>query len=296
MISSRKTRNIDLPAILPARKVLKKKTGIMLCACALVGAAILLWIAGGYAVASEAVYPIAKSATWFQRNITCRVRTLWRRQSYSAENAKLRRENAILKMALSEIEWQGKKASPQAVPEILKGWIRAPILSRNGATGAKNFLRIGKGSVHGVTKGAAVAVADGLVGQVFDVSLHTCTVKMITDPSVKVSCELVVSDDGLGKTYGIVSGTGAKTIAQAESVVLYAVNPLHIGHLKSGFEPPPYTKIVTSGLGGIFPKGIPVGVLVSSTRSDSTKLEREGYVAPVVDFPALEEVFIRREN
>ena len=295
MISSRRIRNIDLLAILPVRKGLKKKTGIMLCACALVGAAILLWIAGGYAVASEAVYPLEKSATWFQRNVTCRIRTLWRRQSYSAEIAKLRRENDILKMALSEIEWQGKKSS-SVVPEILKDWIHAPILSRNGATGAKNFLRIGKGSIHGVTKGAAVAVADGLVGQVADVSLHTCTVKMITDPSVKVSCELVVGDDSFGKMYGIVSGTGAKTISQTESIVLYAVNPLHIGHLKNGFEPPPYTKIVTSGLGGIFPKGIPVGVLVSATRSSPTKLEREGDVAPIVDFPALEEVFIRREN
>ena len=71
---------------------MEKKTGIMLCACALVGAAILLWIAGGYAVASEAVYPLEKSATWFQKNVNCRIRTLWRWQSYAAENARLRRE------------------------------------------------------------------------------------------------------------------------------------------------------------------------------------------------------------
>jgi rod shape-determining protein MreC len=53
---------------------------------------------------------------------------------------------------------------------------------------------------------------------------------------------------------------------------------------------------VTSGLGGIFPKGILVGSLVSRLRSDPTRLEQEGDVAPAVDFPALEEVFIRRED
>ena len=83
---------------------MKKKTGIMFCACALAGAAVLLWIAGGHAVASEAVYPLEKTATWFQRNVSCRIRTLWRRQSYAAENARLRRENDILRMALAETE------------------------------------------------------------------------------------------------------------------------------------------------------------------------------------------------
>lgn len=268
----------------------------MLCACALAGAAVLLWIAGGYAVAAEAVYPLEKTATWFQRNVSCRIRTLWRRQNYAAENAKLRRENDLLKMALAESERKMKNTGAKPVPAMLKDWIRGPILSRNGATGAKNFLRVGKGSVDGVTKGAAVASPDGLVGMVDDVSLHTCTVKMITDPSVKVSCELETGEKGMGRIYGIVSGTGARTVAETEAVVLYAVNPLYIGHIKNGFTPPPRTRIVTSGLGGIFPGGIPVGTLAAGTRDDPTKLEQEGDVAPAVDFPALEEVFIKREN
>ena len=49
-------------------------------------------------------------------------------------------------------------------------------------------------------------------------------------------------------------------------------------------------------MGGVFPKGIVVGYLISGTREDETKLEREGDIAPAVDFPSLEEVFIRRED
>ena len=268
----------------------------MIGTCALACMAVGLWIAGGFAVAAEAVYPIEKSASWFQRHVTCRIRTLWRRQNYGAENAQLRRENDILRMALSEAERAvaASGRSDMMLPQAT--WIPAPVLSRDGTTGARNFLRIGKGSAHGVVKGSAVAVPDGLVGIVSEVSPHTCTVQLISDPAVKVSCELETGDPAIGAVYGIVSGTGARTAIQSEATVLYLVNPLRIGHLKNGFEAPPHTRVVTSGLGGIFPKNILIGYLISGTREDETRLEREGDLVPAVDFPALEEVFIRRED
>ena len=268
----------------------------MIGACALAGAAVGLWIAGGFAVASEAVYPLEKSASWFRRNVSSRLRTLWRRQSYGAENERLRRENDILRMALQEMERTAAEPPRDRTSLPEPAWIPAPVLSRSGTTGAKNFLRIGRGSANGVRKGAAVAVPDGLVGIVADVSPHTCTVKFISDPEVKVSCEVEIGDTKAGAVYGIVSGTGATMAAQTEATVLYVVNPLRVGHLKSGFTPPPRARVVTSGLGGVFPKGIVIGYLISGTREDGTKLEREGDLAPAVDFPALEEVFIRRED
>ena len=276
---------------------MESKTGIIIGACALAGAAVVLWVAGGFALAAEAVYPLEKSATWFQRHVTCRVRTLWRRQSYASENARLRRENDILRMALQEAE-RDAAASRRAMTDAgaLAGWIPAPVLSRDGTTGTRNFLRVGRGTAHGVRPGAAVAVPDGLVGIVADVSPHTCTVRLITDPAVKVSCELVTGDPALGAVYGIVSGKGAQTVAQMNATVLYVVNPLRIGHLKNGFSPAPRTRVVTSGLGGVFPRGIAVGSLIAETHEDETKLEREGEIAPAVDFPGLEEVFIRHED
>ena len=49
-------------------------------------------------------------------------------------------------------------------------------------------------------------------------------------------------------------------------------------------------------MGGVFPKGLVVGYMISDVRDDESKLEREADIAPAVDFPALEEVFIRRES
>ena len=277
---------------------MERKTGIVVCACTLACAAVGLWIAGGFAVAAEAVYPVERSATWFQRHVTCRLRTIWRRQNYGAENAQLRRANDILQMALQETE-RARAAQGRAndeTPMARQAWIEAPVLSRGGTTGVKNFLRIGKGSSHGVREGAAVAVPDGLVGIVSEVSPHTCIVRLISDPSVKVSCEIETGDTALGAVYGIVSGRETTTVAQTDVTVLYFVNPLRISHLKSGFTPPPRARVMTSGMGGVFPKGLVVGYMLSDVRDDESKLEREADIAPAVDFPALEEVFIRRES
>lgn len=273
-----------------------RRTGIAICACALAGAAVGLWIAGGFAVVSEAVYPLERSATWFQRNVPCRIRTLWRRQGYAAENLRLRRENDILRMAMQEAERAVAAGERPAVPNGMKTWIPAPVLSRGGITGSKNFLRVGKGSSHGVKAGAAVAVPDGLVGVVSEVSMHTCVIRLISDPEVKVSCEVESADRNAGAIYGIVSGGGTTAAARSDVTVLYVVNPLRVGRIRNGFALPPRARVVTSGLGDVFPKGLLIGYLVSGTRRGETNLEYEGEIEPAVDFPAIEEVFIRNEG
>jgi rod shape-determining protein MreC len=50
---------------------------------------------------------------------------------------------------------------------------------------------------------------------------------------------------------------------------------------------------LTSGLGGVFPKGLVVGTLLD-VRKDDNGLACEGEVQPAVDFSTLEDVFIRR--
>ena len=67
-------------------------------------------------------------------------------------------------------------------------------------------------------------------------------------------------------------------------------------HMKRRPALPPNAKIITSGLGGVFPRGLTVGYLVEGCEEDETQLEREGAVMPAVDFPSLEDVFIRRED
>ncbi len=267
-----------------------KKTGTAIALGVLAAAAALLWIAGGHALAAEAVYPAERAGTWWQRNVNLRLRTLWRRQNYAVANASLRRENDALKMALFSLT----SAKPPA--EAPRDWISAPVLSRGGVMGVRNRVRVGRGSLDGVTPGAAVAAPEGLVGRVSQVSPHTAVVTFITDPECRVSVQVETPGGEHGAVFGILSGGGAETVASADLSVLYVVNPLRVQHLKRDLVLPPRAKIVTSGLGGVFPRGLTVGFLTDETREDETRLERTGKVVPAVDFPALEDVFIRREN
>ena len=171
------------------------------------------------------------------------------------------------------------------------------MLSRNGSVGVSGIMRLGKGSLAGVKAGAPVAVPEGLVGRVLSVTPHTCDVRLIIDPSMRVSCEIEPPDPSAGPIYGILYGGGAACVAaEADASILYVVNPLRMRHVQRRLDLPPRTKIITSGLGGIFPRGLVVGFLLDGQHVDETRLEREGDVIAAVDFPALENVFIRRED
>ena len=158
-------------------------------------------------------------------------------------------------------------------------------------------MRVGRGSADGVKTNATVAVPGGLVGRVEQVSRSTADVRLLTDPSVKVACEIQTGDPSLGAVHGILEGGGTH-IAHARTglSILYLVNPLRMRHMKRRPALPPNAKIITSGLGGVFPRGLTVGYLVEGCEEDETQLEREGAVMPAVDFPSLEDVFIRRED
>ena len=264
-------------AVLPAGKDLKAKTGII-AATALIGV-FATWVTVGRMAAAEMVYPVENGASWFSRHVSHPLKEAMVRPRLAAENRRLALEIARLKMLLADRDVlaaeNDRLRTALDFADRAKGeWIPAPVLSRGGSLGAGAALRIGKGSLAGVRSGAAVASPDGLVGRVSDVSPHTAEVRLITDPSVKVACE---TDAGGHAAFGILSGG-------------------RLMHLKRDFVLQPHAKIITSGLGGVYPRGLTVGFLRDGTHEDETQLEREGEVVPAVDFPSLEDVFIRREE
>ena len=99
------------------------------------------------------------------------------------------------------------------------------------------------------------------------------------------------------KSCGILEGGGVHAVRpEAATSILYVINPLRVRHLKRRPKLPARARIITNGLGGIFPRGLTVGFLVDEQDEGEMELEREGDVLPAVDFPALENVFIRRED
>ena len=280
---------------------MKGRTGTV---AALVAAAALgLWLACGRSAAKEAVYPVESGRTWFARGPVAGLKAMFRPARTASENRRLHQEVAALRMRDGDVERVA--AENERLRRALGfqkatngGWICAPVLARDGAAGVRGMIRVGRGSADGVTTNAAVAVPEGLVGRVEQVSRRTADVRLITSPQVRVSCEIDSGDPSLGPVYGVLEGGGARAVgpAAADASVLYVVNPLRARHLKRRPSLPPRAKVTTSGLGGVFPRGIVVGFLIDGCEEDDAPLEREGGVEPAVDFPSLEDVFIRRED
>ena len=205
-------------------------------------------------------------------------------QQLEAENETLRasllrheqtvRENDELRMAL------GLMAEHP-------GAICAEVVSRGDSGGWWREVRLDKGAASGIRANAPVVAADGLVGRVVRVTDDTADVLLLADANSKVAC--VVEDEGPGAR-GIVVGGGIQH-AQAELELLHVVEPMSLAYLDKEAEIRPGSRVVTSGLGGVYPAGIPVGE-VRSTSPDSTRLYQRALVAPCVDFASLRRVFV----
>ena len=269
--------------------------------------ALVVWLFCGPDVAAEAVYPIENGTNWFSRHVVKRVKALFASDSVYIENDRLRTEVASLQMACAD---SARTANENARLRGLLGldeadsparfgtndWICAPIISRGAASGNPCLLRLGRGSLAGVKPGAVVAVPEGLVGRIGNVTPNTSELRLLTDPSMRIACDVELDDDDSPVLHGILSGRGLSPVAATEASILYIVPPLRIQNVARQPTLPPRAKIFTSGLGGVFPRGLLVGFLIDGAHGDETNLEQEGDVEPAVDFLSLENVFIRRAD
>jgi len=151
--------------------------------------------------------------------------------------------------------------------------LTARIIGRD-ATGLSRTLVIGRGESDGVAKGAAVLAPEGVVGEVFLVSRHAARVLLISDHNSGVDA-LVQRTRARGIVQGTVdAGCGLKYVKRTEDV--------QVGDA-----------VVTSGLDGIFPKGLPIGQVVGVDKRGQG-LFQYAEIAPRVDFSQLEEVLVSR--
>jgi rod shape-determining protein MreC len=138
-----------------------------------------------------------------------------------------------------------------------------------------------QGKDKGIKRDMPVVNLHGLVGKVQEVSSNRSTVQLMLDPSFRVS---VI--DQRSRVFGIIkphSGPGPI---------------LKLDNVPSGEDVRTGDEVISSGLGGIFPPGIRVGVVsaVDEPRLGKTSpysgVFREIRVKPSVDFSSLEELFI----
>jgi rod shape-determining protein MreC len=133
-------------------------------------------------------------------------------------------------------------------------------------------IRLNRGKSSGIEPNMAVINAEGVVGRVFRVSDSTADVVTILDPLSAVDAYIMRS-----RARGIVEGL---TDSLCQLKFALRVDDIQPGDL-----------LLSSGLGGNFPKGIPVGTVIKVTRK-SFGITQKVEVKPTVDFSKLEEVLV----
>jgi len=137
-------------------------------------------------------------------------------------------------------------------------------------------VEIDLGSRDGITNNLPVLTADGLVGRVSSVGLTRSQVVLLGDPNCKASALV----ENAAHDTGVISAGGPLDNSLVELTYLSGS-----AHLKPG------QSVITSGLGDIFPKGIPIGQVVDS-RPVEFGLYTEARVKLNVNLGALEQVWV----
>lgn len=141
-----------------------------------------------------------------------------------------------------------------------------------------NMFIINAGLSSGVRVDMPVVTADGLVGRVVHTGANWSRVMAIIDTSSGVSGIVERTRDN-----GVLSGTA--TLGEEETALL------EMSNLPLDADLMPGDSVITSGLAGVFPKGIAIGEVVEVSPS-SDGMRNSALVKPRVDFAHLEEVMI----
>jgi rod shape-determining protein MreC len=144
------------------------------------------------------------------------------------------------------------------------------------ATGLSHTLILGQGTASGLGPGMAVLSNEGVVGRIIAASPHASRVLLIDDHNSALD-----GFDQRSRARGIVAGMVDDGI-----IMKYVDRSQDIK---------PHDTIVTSGLDGIFPRGLLVGT-VSSVHREGPGLFLNVQLAPAVNFRQLEQVLVVRQQ
>jgi rod shape-determining protein MreC len=143
------------------------------------------------------------------------------------------------------------------------------------ASGLARTLLLGQGSSAGVKPGMAVLSFQGVVGKIIATSAHASRVLLIDDHNAALD-----AFDQRTRTRGIVAGI--------------VDDGLTMKYVDRSQEVRPTDVIVTSGLDGIFPRGLLIGT-IKTVKAEGPGMFLNVAISPAVDFRSLEQVLIIKQ-
>ena len=190
------------------------------------------------------------------------------------ENENLRAELVDLKaklVGLEELKHHAEHLETLLKLEdgIQEKTIAARVIGRDPSHWSQ-FIVINKGSQEGVDKNTVLIHPDGLVGKVVASGSHSARAILLPDSESRVSAMNQRTRD-----VGLIEGTGSPL--------------LKMTYLDRQADVQIDDVIISSGVGGIYPKGIPIGK-IEMVAEEKDRLSLYAIVRPFVSFAKLEEV------
>lgn len=181
--------------------------------------------------------------------------------SLTTENLKLRQSEGDLRRLRSLLayaeQFEMQTSMGQAIMLDTAGRFKSIIIDR--------------GSADGVQVNDVIANANGLIGRVVLTTNDLSKVQLLTDNNCSVGALIERT-----RRQGVVRGSGANHV---EMFDIPALADVQVGD-----------RVLTAGIDGIYPRGIPIGTVVEAEPGQS--LFKEVIVRPAVDFGMVEEVII----
>lgn len=149
--------------------------------------------------------------------------------------------------------------------------IAAEVIGRDPSPWFKS-VTIDKGVSEGVARGAPVVMAEGVVGMVTDAANHYAKVLLIIDQNSAVDVLLQKN-----RARGVSKGA--------------SVDRCSLDYVLRKYEVDVGDAVISSGLDGVFPKGLRVGTVEKVIKKNAGVFQTV-YIKPFVDFEKLEEVMV----
>lgn len=212
----------------------------------------------------QAVSWVTDPLTFFPRSVE-----LW------SENDRLRQQ--AMELAAERNQWRDAMLENVRLRKLLGfrdrpefDYLASEVIARDPLITLSSLL-LDKGRRDSVRVGQAVVTAEGLAGVVHRVDPARSVALLATDRNFAASARVERS-----RVDGIVRWAGG--------------NVLELTEVPKNLDVKPGDRIVTSGLGGVIPGGLPVGVVTHVSRGEGLFLDVR--IDPYVEFSRLEEVFI----
>ncbi len=225
--------------------------------------------------------PFQQAVSWVGSQIRYVTSNIWEIATEHQQNKMLRSEVEQLRIQnLQASEFAAENERLRALLGYKQGAVQfdlvaARVIGRESETWS-SMIVINCGTFDGVSEDMAVVTEKGLVGRIVEAGPNSSKVQLILDPRSSVG---TLVQRPSSRVNGIVEGDLANP-TMPRMVNIPKTSDVQEGDI-----------IVTSGFGGIFPKGLIVGI-VNSIENDEGGLLKCAILETAVDFQRLEDVAV----